>query len=420
MKLQRRHLLAAANRQPRGHRFQQLGPRLSHQADHRDRAVRGGRPDRRAGPRALPEDERELGQQLVVENIGGAGGTIGVNKVAKANSDGYTLLFTHMGTLAVNIALYKSLPYDSQKDLEPIGLGGTNPMVLVTKKDLPAKTFAEFLAYVRANQKKVQYGMAGIGAASHLGGLMLNSMMKVEVLEIPYKGTGPALNDLVSGQFDYMVDQAVNVLPQINSGNIKALGVSTLKRLPQLPDVPTIDECRPQGLRGHDLERLLRAQGHGEGPDRQDQRRAGQDDGRCHRQQAPDRARRRPAEQGRGDARGAAHAAPGVDRQVGAGGEGRRREAGVVSRAGRESAGSRLRILPALVPVLSVVLALPLRLGAGIARVGRRVMPSLPLAAKPGVASRVKARAAEAVARIFSRVMIVIRRSVSIIPVKSP
>ncbi len=192
----------------------------------------------------------QLGQQLVVENIGGAGGTIGVNKVAKANADGYTLLFTHMGTLAVNIALYKSLPYDSQKDLEAIGLGGTNPMVLVTKKDLPAKTFQEFQAYVTANQKKVQYGMAGIGAASHLGGLMLNSMMKVEVLEIPYKGTGPALNDLVSGTFDYMVDQAVNVLPQINSGNIKALGVSTLKRLPQLPDVPTIDEA---GLKGYEV-----------------------------------------------------------------------------------------------------------------------------------------------------------------------
>jgi tripartite-type tricarboxylate transporter receptor subunit TctC len=191
-----------------------------------------------------------LGQQIVVENVGGAGGTIGVNKVAKAANDGYTLLFTHMGTLAVNIALYKSLPYDSQKDLEPIGLGGTNPMVLVTRKDLPAKNFAEFEAYVKANQKKVQYGMAGIGAASHLGGLMLNSMMKVDVLEIPYKGTGPALNDLVSGQFDYMVDQAVNVLAQIGSGNIKALGVSTLKRLPQLPDVPTIDES---GLKGYEV-----------------------------------------------------------------------------------------------------------------------------------------------------------------------
>jgi len=191
-----------------------------------------------------------LGSQLVIENIGGAGGTIGVNKVAKAANDGYTLLFTHMGTLAVNIALYKSLPYDSQKDLEPIGMGGTNPMVLVTKKALPAKNFAEFQEYVKANQKTVQYGMAGIGAASHLGGLMLNSMMKVEVLEIPYKGTGPALNDLVSGQFDYMVDQAVNVLAQINSGNIKALGVSTLKRLPQLPDVPTIDEA---GLKGYEV-----------------------------------------------------------------------------------------------------------------------------------------------------------------------
>ena len=191
-----------------------------------------------------------LGQQMIVDNTAGAGGTIGVAKVARAAPDGYTLSFTHMGTLAVNIALYKSLPYDSQKDFEPVGLGGTNPMVLVTKKDLPAKDFKEFMAYVTENQKKVQYGMAGIGAASHLGGLMLNSMMKVDVLEIPYKGTGPALNDLVAGQFDYMVDQAVNVLPQIQGGNIKALGVSTLKRLPQLPDVPTIDES---GLKGYEV-----------------------------------------------------------------------------------------------------------------------------------------------------------------------
>ena len=107
----------------------------------------------------------KLGQQIIVENIGGAGGTIGVNKAAKASPDGYTLLFTHMGTLAVNIALYKSLPYDSLKDLEPIGIGGTNPMVLVVKKDLPVKTFAEFMTYVKANQKKAQYGMAGIGSA---------------------------------------------------------------------------------------------------------------------------------------------------------------------------------------------------------------------------------------------------------------
>jgi len=191
-----------------------------------------------------------LGQPVIVDNVAGAGGTIGVNKAAKASPDGYTVLFAHMGTLAVNIALYKTLPYDSQKDLEPIGLGGTNPMALVVKKDLPVKNFAEFQAWAKANQKKAQYGMAGIGAASHLGGLMLNDMIKVDVLEVPYKGTAPALNDLVSGQFDYMVDQAVNVLPQIQSGNIRALGVSTLKRLPQLPDVPTIDEA---GLKGYEV-----------------------------------------------------------------------------------------------------------------------------------------------------------------------
>ncbi len=192
----------------------------------------------------------KLGQQIVVDNVAGAGGTIGVAKAARAAPDGYTLILTHMGTLAVNIALYKSLPYDSQKDLVPVGLAGTNPMVLVVKKALPVKDFKEFVAYVKANQKKVQYGMAGIGAASHLGGLMLNAMMKVDVLEIPYKGTGPALNDLVAGQFDYMVDQAVNVLAQIQAGNIKAIGVSTKKRLAQLPDVPTIDEA---GLPGYEV-----------------------------------------------------------------------------------------------------------------------------------------------------------------------
>ena len=249
MKLQRRHLLAGAasvaaiapNAWAQGYPSKPITVIVPFAA--------GGPTDALA--RVLCQKMGEvLGQQLIVENIGGAGGTIGVNKAAKAANDGHTLLFTHMGTLAVNIALYKSLPYDSQKDLEPIGLGGTNPMVLVTKKDLPASNFQEFMAYVKANQKKVQYGMAGIGAASHLGGLMLNSMMKVDVLEIPYKGTGPALNDLVSGQFDYMVDQAVNVLAQINGGNIKALGVSTLKRLPQLPNVPTIDEA---GLKGYEV-----------------------------------------------------------------------------------------------------------------------------------------------------------------------
>ncbi|WP_428660818.1 tripartite tricarboxylate transporter substrate-binding protein [Reyranella sp.] len=252
MEFQRRHLLAAVSAAS----LAAIASKAAAQASYPAKPITVIVPFAAGGPtdalaRVVCAKMSEiLGQQLVVENVGGAGGTIGVNKVAKAANDGYTLLFTHMGTLAVNIALYKSLPYDSQKDLEPIGMGGTNPMVLVAKKDLPAKTFAEFQDYVKANQKKVQYGMAGIGAASHLGGLMLNSMMKVDVLEIPYKGTGPALNDLVSGQFDYMVDQAVNVLAQINSGNIKALGVSTLKRLPQLPNVPTIDEA---GLKGYEV-----------------------------------------------------------------------------------------------------------------------------------------------------------------------
>ena len=196
---------------------------------------------------------------------------------------------------------------------------------------------------MKANQKKVQYGMAGIGAASHLGGLMLNSMMKVEVLEIPYKGTGPALNDLVSGQFDYMVDQAVNVLAQIKAGNIKALGVSTLKRLPQLPDVPTIDEAGLQGLRSHDLERLLRAQGHAEGVIAKVNQALLADARRSEHGQAPDRTRRRPADAAGGDARSPARPAQGVDRQVGARRKGRRRQAGVDSRDMQTPEGFRPR-----------------------------------------------------------------------------
>ena len=182
---------------------------------------------------------------------------------------------------------------------------------------------------MKANQKKVQYGMAGIGAASHLGGLMLNSMMKVDVLEIPYKGTGPALNDLVSGQFDYMVDQAVNVLAQINSGNIKALGVSTLKRLPQLPNVPTIDEA---GLKGYEVTIWNGFFGpKGMSKDNiakiNDALVKTMADPAI--SQAPYRAGSRSAEQGRVEPRCAAHAAQGVDRQVGAGGQGRGREAGI-------------------------------------------------------------------------------------------
>ena len=254
--MKRRNLLAAVGAAGVAASVAGLSPAVRAQAAYPTKPITVIVPFAAGGPtdalaRVLCQKMSEiLGVQLIVENIGGAGGTIGVNKVAKAANDGQTLLFTHMGTLAVNIALYKALPYDSVKDFEPIGMGGTNPMVLVTKKDLPAKTFAEFRDYVTANQKKVQYGMAGIGSASHLGGLMLNSMMKVEVLESPYKGTGPALNDLVAGQFDYMVDQAVNVLAQINSGNIKAIGVSTLKPLPQLPNVPTIDGA---GLKGYEV-----------------------------------------------------------------------------------------------------------------------------------------------------------------------
>jgi tripartite-type tricarboxylate transporter receptor subunit TctC len=190
-----------------------------------------------------------LGRQFVVENTAGAGGTVGTAKVAAASPDGYSLLVMHFGH-AANTALYRNLRYDAVKDFEPIGLIAESPMAFVAKRHFPAANFREFVAGVTAGKEKVTNGHAGIGSASHLCSLLLLSAIDTTVTTVPYKGTGPALNDLVGGQFDFMCDQTLNVLQPVKAGMIKAFAVTTEARLAVLPDLPTVAES---GLPGFEI-----------------------------------------------------------------------------------------------------------------------------------------------------------------------
>jgi tripartite-type tricarboxylate transporter receptor subunit TctC len=190
-----------------------------------------------------------LKQQMIVENAGGAGGTIGVTKAAKSRADGYTLLLYHIG-MATAPTLYRKLQYDTLNDFDYIGQVADVPMMLIAKKATPAANFADFLAYAKANKDKVTYANAGVGSASYLCGLLFMSAVQADFTMVPYKGTGPAMNDLVGGQVDFMCDQTTNTVPQIKSGNVKAYGVTTASRIASFPNLPTLDE---QGLKGFDL-----------------------------------------------------------------------------------------------------------------------------------------------------------------------
>lgn len=208
----------------------------------------GGPTDTVARIMAVPMG-KNLNVQLIVENVGGAGGTLGANRVAKAPPDGYTIFLHHIG-MATAPALYRKLPYDPIKDFEPIGLINEVPMTLVAKKDFPAKDLKELVAYVKANKGKVNLANAGLGAASHLCGTLFMSTIETDLTTIPYSGTGPAMNDLLGGQVDFMCDQTTNTSSQIKAGKIKVYGVTTKKRVPSLPNVPTMDEA---GLKGFEV-----------------------------------------------------------------------------------------------------------------------------------------------------------------------
>lgn len=191
--------------------------------------------------------QKQLGQQIVVENTAGASGTIGTAKVARSKPDGYSLLMIHVSH-ATNQAMFKNLPYHPVDDFEPIGRATSGPMVIVTRNDFPAKDLAEFVSYVKANAPKISLAHAGVGSASHLCGLMMQSALNVQMNDIPYKGTGPALTDLMGGQVDVLCDQTSGTVPPVKAGKIKAYAAAGKSRLSGLPDVPAITEAGVQGL----------------------------------------------------------------------------------------------------------------------------------------------------------------------------
>jgi tripartite-type tricarboxylate transporter receptor subunit TctC len=192
---------------------------------------------------------KSLGQTVLVENTVGAGGTIATQRVARAAPNGYTIFIHHMG-MATAPALYKKLNFDTLKDFEYIGQVVDVPMTLLARKDFPANNFAELQAYVKINKEKVSMANAGLGAVSHLCGLLFMTALDTTLNTIPYKGTGPAMNDLLGGQVDLLCDQTSQTVPLIKENRVKVYGVTTLKRLEVLPDVPTLHE---QGLKGFEV-----------------------------------------------------------------------------------------------------------------------------------------------------------------------
>ena len=192
---------------------------------------------------------KPMGQTVIVENRPSAGGILAPEQVKNAKPDGYTILIHHIG-MATTPALYRQLRFNPLNDFEYIGLINDVPMTLIARGNFPAKDFKEFLDYIKKNKDKVSYANAGIGAASHLCGMLFMSAIQTDVLTVPYKGTAPAMNDLLGGQVDFMCDQTTNTTSQIKSGKVKVYGVTSSKRVGSLPDVPTLQE---QGLKGFEV-----------------------------------------------------------------------------------------------------------------------------------------------------------------------
>lgn len=188
-----------------------------------------------------------LKQPVLVENVTGAGGSIGVTRAVRSAPDGYTISFGHLGTHVFNGAIYP-LTFDLLTDLEPVAMLPSNPMVIVSKNDVPAKTLKEFIAWAKQNSGKVSAGTAGAGSGSHVAGLYFENITGVKLQFVPYRGTGPALNDLMAGQIDIMVDQTSNSINQIRFGKIRAYAVTDQKRVPTADDIPTVDEAGLPGF----------------------------------------------------------------------------------------------------------------------------------------------------------------------------
>lgn len=188
------------------------------------------------------------GGRIIVENMAGAGGTSGSARVAKSEPDGHTLVFGNIGTHAANVGLFKKLPYDPVTDFEPVAIIANVPLILSVRTSLPAKTFPEFAAAARSKPGELTYGSAGVGSASHLGCLLLDAALGSKARHVPYRGAGPALNDLVAGHIDFMCDQTVTMMPQVSGGMIRPLATLSPKRLAALPELPTLSELGVQGV----------------------------------------------------------------------------------------------------------------------------------------------------------------------------
>ena len=233
--------------------FMVLAPLLASAQTYPDRTITMIVPFAAGGPtdtvaRLIGEVmSRELGQQVIVENVAGAGGTLGAARLATSEPDGYTLLLHHIG-MATSATLYRKLPYEPLNSFDYVGLVTEVPMVIVARKDFEPSDFKALVEYVKANTDKVTLANAGIGAASHLCGMLFMSKVGAKLTTVPYKGTGPALTDLMGGQVDMMCDQSTNTAKQIQAGEIKAYATTTTERLKVLPDVPTAAEAGVAGL----------------------------------------------------------------------------------------------------------------------------------------------------------------------------
>jgi tripartite-type tricarboxylate transporter receptor subunit TctC len=195
---------------------------------------------------------KTFGQQIVIENVAGAGGTTGITRAMSATPDGYTIAMGHLGTLSAAPALFPDLRYKPLDGIQHIGVAGGTPVLIVAKKDFPAKDLGEFVAYLKANPTKVNEAHAGVGAVSWTTCVLLKAHIGLpDINSVPYRGTGPALNDLVGGQVDFMCDQIPSVIGQVKGNTIKAYAIASATRSPALPDVPTTAEA---GLPGYQIE----------------------------------------------------------------------------------------------------------------------------------------------------------------------
>jgi tripartite-type tricarboxylate transporter receptor subunit TctC len=192
-----------------------------------------------------------LGQQVIVENVGGAGGMTGSARVAQAQPDGYTMVLGTVGSHAQNQTMYKRPQYNSTTDFTPVALIAEVPIILTVKKDLPAKDFREFVAYAKANQDKMTFGSAGAGSATHLGCVLLNYVIGTNITHVPYRGTGPAMQDLHGGRIDFLCEIITTAKPQVDSGNVRALAIFQKERSPALPNLPTALEQGTQNLEAY-------------------------------------------------------------------------------------------------------------------------------------------------------------------------